>query len=211
VQWVPTAHSPDARFYAWSLSESVDLLLRDVALITRSRNHRVERREVSTRLLGLRSEGGLASGEGQVIDTRWTGIELGVQAFWSNPLLGIGWERFPAYAASRSDFGAIPTHDEFVRFAAELGAPGALLLLLIAVVAALGVRYLPRGPLRWGTLGLLVAGGVGLLFANGLVFAAASAPLAVGVGLACSASWPPRCRDPKEEGGVHTWDAAAGS
>jgi O-Antigen ligase len=186
VHWIPTADSPDARFYAWSLSKSLDLFIRDIALITGSGNHRIDRRQISTRLLGLRSEGGLASGEGQIIDTRWTGVELGAQAFRSNPLLGIGWERFPAYAASRSDFGAIPTHNEYVRFAAELGAPGALLLLLIAVVAALAVGHLPHGPLRWGTLGVLVAGGVGLLFVNGLVFAAASAPLAVGVGLACS-------------------------
>jgi O-antigen ligase len=211
VHWVPTADSPDARFYAWSLSESLDLFLRDVAFITRSGNHPVERRQISTRLLGLRSEGGLASGEGRIIDTRWTGVELGAQAFWSNPLLGIGWEQFPGYAASRSDFGAIPTHNEFVRFAAELGAPGALLLLLIAVVAALGVRHLPRGPLRWGTVGLLVAGGVGLLFVNGLVFAAASAPLAVGVGLACSASWPRRAKDESGTGGVPSPDPAARS
>jgi O-antigen ligase len=129
----------------------------------------------------------LAYGEARNIDTRRAGVELGVQTFWSSPLLGIGWERFPRYAAARRDFGAIPTHNEYVRFAAELGAPGAVLLLLIAVAASLGVRHHPRGPLRWGTLGLLVAGGVGLLFVNGLVFPAASAPLAVGVGLACSA------------------------
>jgi hypothetical protein len=111
-----------------------------------------------------------------------------VQAFRSSPLLGIGWERFPTYAAARAHYGRIPTHNEYLRFAAELGAPGALLLLFIALVAGLGMLHLPYGPLRWAILGVLVAGGVGLFFVNGLVVPSASAPLAVAVGLACSTS-----------------------
>ena len=91
-------------------------------------------------------------------------------------------------SSARRDFGAMPTHNEYVRFAAELGAPGLLLLLVIAAAAGQGVAHLPRGPLRWGTLGVLVVGAVGLLFANALVFSSASAPLAVGVGLACSST-----------------------
>jgi hypothetical protein len=188
LRWVPTADSPAARFYAWSNSGSVDLFLRNVELVTRSGDGPVETRRISTRLLGLRSEDSLTDREDRYIDSRWAGVELGAQAFWGDPLFGIGWERFPAYAAARRDFGAIPTHNEYVRFAAELGAPGVLLLLLIAAVAGLGVGHLPRGPLRWGTLGVLVVGVVGLLFANALVFSAASAPLAVGVGLACSST-----------------------
>jgi hypothetical protein len=188
LRWVPTADSPAARFYAWSNSGSVDLLLRNVELVTRSGDGPVETRPISTRLLGPRSEDSLTNREDRYIDSRWAGVELGAQAFWSDPLFGIGWERFPAYAAARRDFGAMPTHNEYVRFAAELGVPGVLLLLLIATVAGLGVGHLPRGPLRWGTLGVLVVGAVGLLFANALVFSAASAPLAVGVGLACSST-----------------------
>jgi O-Antigen ligase len=188
LRWVPTGDSPAARFYAWSNSGSVDLFLRNVELVTRSGDGPVETRRISTRLLGPRSEDSLTNREDRYIDSRWAGVELGAQAFWSDPLFGIGWERFPAYAAARGDFKAMPTHNEYVRFAAELGAPGVLLLLLIAAVAGLGVWHLPRGPLRWGTLGVLVVGVVGLLFANALVFSAASAPLAVGVGLACSST-----------------------
>jgi hypothetical protein len=188
LRWVPTADSPAARFYAWSNSGSVDLFIRNVELVTRSGEGPVETRLISTRLLGPRSEGSLPNREDRYIDSRWAGVELGAQAFWSDPLFGIGWERFPAYAAARRDFGAMPTHNEYVRFAAELGAPGLLLLLVIAAAAGRGVGYLPRGPLRWGTLGVLVVGAVGLLFANALVFSAASAPLAVGVGVACSST-----------------------
>ena len=187
LRWVPTADSRAARFYAWSNSGSVDLLLRNVELVTRSGDGPVETRRISTRLLGPRSEDSLTNREERYIDSRWAGVELGAQAFWSDPLFGIGWERFPAYAGARRDL-AMPTHNEYVRFAAELGAPGVLFLLLIAAVAGLGVGHLPRGPLRWGTLGVLVVGVVGLLFANALVFSAASAPLAVGVGLACSST-----------------------
>jgi O-Antigen ligase len=188
LRWVPTADSPAARFYAWSNSGSVDLFLRDVELVTRSGDGPVETRRISTSLLGPRSEDSLTNREDRYIDSRWAGVELGAQAFWSDPLFGIGWERFPPYAAERRDFGEMPTHNEYVRFAAELGAPGVLLLLLIAAAAGYGVGHLPRGPLRWGTLGVLVVGAVGLLFANALVFSAASAPLAVGVGLACSST-----------------------
>jgi O-antigen ligase len=187
LRWVPSADSPAARFYAWSDSGPVDLFLRDIELLTRSGNGQVETRLISTRLLG-QSKRILANREARYTDVRWAGVELGARAFWSNPLLGIGWEQFPGYAAARRDFGGIPTHNEYIRFGAELGIPGLLLLLLIAVAAGLGVRHLPRGPLRWGTLGVLVVGAVGLMFANALVFSSASAPLAVGVGLACSAS-----------------------
>jgi O-antigen ligase len=188
LRWVPTADSPAARFYVWSNSGSVDFFVRDVELLTRSGNRPVETRLISTRLLGPRSERGLADREDRYIDSRLAGVELGAQALWSNPILGIGWEGFPVYAAARREFPAMPTHNEFVRFGAELGTPGLLLLLLIAVAAGMGVRHLPGGPLRWGTLGVLVVGAVGLMFANALVFASASAPLAVGVGLACSST-----------------------
>jgi O-Antigen ligase len=202
VVWVPTAQSSAARFYVWwpRFTGSADLFLRKIVLTSRSRNGRIERRLISTRLLGPRPTSGRTNGEAGYIDARRAGLRLGEQAFRSSPLLGIGWERFPAYAAARAHFGQIPTHNEYVRFAAELGAPGVFLLLFIAVLAALGVRHLPRGPLRWGTLGVLVAGGVGLFFVNGLVVPPASAPLAVGVGLACSASRRQH-RPPREETG----------
>jgi O-Antigen ligase len=188
LRWVPTADSPAGRFYVWSNSGSLDFFVRDVELLTRSGNGSVETRLISTRLLGPRSEDSLTNREDRYTDSRWAGVELGAQAFWSDPVFGIGWERFPPYAKERRDFGEMPTHNEYVRFAAELGAPGVLLLLLIAAAAGYGVGHLPRGPLRWGTLGVLVVGAVGLLFANALVFSAASAPLAVGVGLACSST-----------------------
>ena len=82
----------------------------------------------------------------------------------SDPIRGIGGDRFPSYASSRSGVGAIATHDEFTRFAAELGLPGLIALAIIcaaAAHAALAIRRRPEAP---ALLGMLVASAICLCF-----------------------------------------------
>jgi hypothetical protein len=52
---------------------------------------------------------------------------LALAAFWDQPIRGIGWERFPEYVPPHSDRGALASHDEYLRIAAELGLVGLLL------------------------------------------------------------------------------------
>ena len=72
-------------------------------------------------------------------------------------------------------FGPLPTHDEYLRFAAETGILGLFLLLALAACAVIGVRRIRVEATRAALAGTLLAGAVSLLFVNGLVAPGAGA------------------------------------
>lgn len=179
LTWSPARESRDARVYFY-LSKRGAFELRSIAV--RSTDPRLSR-TLPTKLLGTRKRlpTSLLEAESGYVDAREGALRIAIDAFLSNPVRGIGWDRFPSYASTRSGVGAIATHDEFTRFAAELGLPGLIALLMIcsaAASAAVAIRRRPEAP---ALLGMLVASAICLAFANLLEAPAAGLPIAAAV------------------------------
>jgi O-antigen ligase len=194
LRWRPLANSPAARAYFWTESKPVTFDLRDIEIVSRGPTSEATMIPIDTRLLGseweqLRAE--IGDPEADYLSSRAEAARLSLRAVVDHPLLGLGWEEFPAYSESRSEFGRLSTHNEYLRFASELGIVGVLLLLIAGSIVVVGLVSEPS-PLRAELAGVLTAGAVGLMFINGLAVAAASIPLAVAAGLATAA--PPRQR-----------------
>ncbi len=126
-----------------------------------------------------------ADAEEDYAASRAEGLRLALRAIQSRPLLGIGWEQFPSYAERQSRYGLLATHNEYARFAAELGVPGFLLLVTALTATALAARRHPKTLTSLAAVGLGVTSAVGLAFSNALVSPSLSLPLAVAVGWVC--------------------------
>jgi len=201
LTWNPTARSPDARFYVWRLRGRDAFELRNVSIAAIGPTGRSTTKRINTVLLGsnyrreqrrLRALAG--SNERYYVQSRWRGARLAVTAFLDQPLRGIGWEEFPELSNRRLPFGHLPTHNEYLRFAAELGLFGFLLLAGIATTVLVAVRSGPRGRLHLAVVGALIAGGLSVLFVNGLVAPAAGGWLAIVCAVAVASSSYARAR-----------------
>ena len=120
------------------------------------------------------------------IASRWFAFETSLSAFASRPVQGIGWGRFVGYSATRGDFGNLPTHNEYLRVLAELGALGALLLLLVGIAIGRAAWNGPRDELGLAIVAMLTTGTVALVFINGLVKPFVMMPLVFAAALACA-------------------------
>ena len=193
--WTPSARSPDARLYVWRPRGRGSFELRDVSILAIAPSGSSVSKSIRTTLLGSGSRREqrrirvlAESGERYYIPSRWKGARLAVTAFFDDPLIGIGWEEFPELSNQRLAFGHLPTHNEYLRFAAELGILGLLLLVSIACITALALWSIPRGPLHRALAGTLIAGGLSILFVNGLVAPAAGGWLAIACAAAVASS-----------------------
>lgn len=190
LRWVPTRRSPSARLYAWQTQGRSAFLLSDIEIVTGSIRHGTRSsRVIPTKLAGFPGSRGPAELDKKLssyIDERLSGIRLAAEAFAVNPMRGIGWETFPHYAAAHGS-GEIPTHNEYMRIASELGVPGIFFLTLLgfATFRGLASARCERRTQAAGA-GIIAAGCVGLLFVNGLTVSAASLPLVLAVGLMCA-------------------------
>jgi O-antigen ligase len=128
--------------------------------------------------------------EQRYINSRTSAARIAVSAFVHNPVFGIGWEQFPVYASTRSGFGAIASHDEYLRFAAELGLPGLLAIGLLCIAAAWAAFGTRANRLGVALAGLLVAGAIDLGFGNLLEAPNVVLPLATAIGVAVAISQP---------------------
>jgi hypothetical protein len=208
LTWRPDSRAPDARLYVWRPNGDKPFEVRNIAIVAVGPDGRAHARSISPVLLGsqypreqerLRAISG--ADERYFIPSRSKGVRLAVRAFLEQPVHGLGWEQFPAFAQRRARFGALPTHNEYLRFAAELGLPGFLLLLALGATALAGLRSVPAGPTRMALVGAFIAGVVSLLFVNGLVAPASGAWLCIACGVAVAArakSVPRRVRNPEE-------------
>ena len=191
IRWTPTDDSPDARLYVWSGVTAADFRIRNVLIVARGPGGSPIRTAIPVRLRGsayLQREATRRKVEAREIASRRVGVELSVTAFASQPVRGIGWGRFNDVAATRSEFGRLPTHNEYLRFLAELGAVGVLLLGLVALTIGFAVRRAQRDEIGLALVGMLVTGGVGLLFVNGLATPMVTMPLAFAAAAACARS-----------------------
>ena len=126
-----------------------------------------------------------ADPEASYAASRAKGLRLAAQAVRSRPLLGIGWEQFPSYAARNSRYGLLATHNEYARFAAELGLPGLFLLVGALGAGAVAARRHANSAVRLAAIGIGVTSATGFAFANALVSPSLSLPLAVTLGWVC--------------------------
>lgn len=134
---------------------------------------------VSTTLLGTDSSA-LHTLEEGYIDSRRTGIELAAKAFASQPVRGIGTDRFPAFADARATYGALPTHNTYAQIAAELGAVGLLLFGVGGATLLLAARRSQAATrLRAASVGVVAAGSANLMFINALASPGMLLPLIV--------------------------------
>jgi O-Antigen ligase len=195
LTWYPSARSPDARFYVWRPHGRDAFELRDVSIVSIAPNGSSTTKRINTVLLGsnypreqrrIRQLAG--SDERYYVESRWKGARLAVTAFLDQPLRGIGWENFPDLSDRRLPFGHLPTHNEYLRFAAELGIFGFLLLVGIGGTALVALRSVPRGPVRLALMGAFIAGALSILFVNGLVAPAAGGWLGIACSVAVAAS-----------------------
>jgi O-antigen ligase len=183
LDWRPSRLARHARAYFW-LGADGAFELRSLAL---SRAKTGGRAAPAT---PLRPSGGGASGqrvlaraERGFVQARIGALRLAIDAFTSHPWRGIGWERFPTYAARRSGVGPIATHDEYVRFAAELGIPGMVALLLLALSVLWAVVSACSDGVAPALAGTVVAAAISLGFAN--LLETPDAALALATAAAC--------------------------
>lgn len=190
VRWRPTRRSPDARLYAWTPAAG-SFLMRRVSVTSGPAAGVARGRSIDTRLLGALSVRTARSRtDERDIDSRWEGVRLSLESFADHPVWGIGWGQFPALAASESKYGTLPTHNEYLRFVAELGMLGAAGMFALMALAARAAWRTADDDLGRAVLGVVLTGGVGLLFINGMVAPQVSAPLAIAVAVACARGRP---------------------
>lgn len=212
LRWRPAALSPWARFYVWAPRAGPGFQVRDVSAVIRGAGDPpAAPTPVSTRLRGNRL-GELSAQQAQRdardVRSRRVGALLALEAFGTQPLRGIGWGSFPAYSTAHSEFQGLPTHNEYLRFLAELGLVGSALLAAVALIIASALWRRRLDLIGRALLGMLATGGLGLVFVNGLAAPAVSVPLGLAAALACarmgwreplfadeaSAWWPPGAR-----------------
>lgn len=177
LQWHPSAESPKARLYVWQTGALSSFSIRDVT-VKDLNTPAVIRPSLALPGPELKEERDLS--------IRVVGASLAARALAQEPLIGIGWGNFPAYAAQAGPYGAIPTHNEYLRIAAELGVVGLVLLALVAASLVPGLRQLDQKPSRRAEGAALATGVVGMLFLNGLVSPASLPLVMVAAALASS-------------------------
>lgn len=184
LAWQPSTQAPDARLYLWVPRGTFELR---AVLFSRLG---AKATPISTELRGV--GGNLTSRlnrrESAYVRSRATGARLAIDAFLAHPLFGIGWERFPTYSASRSGVGTLASHNDYLRFAAELGVPGIVALLAVAFSIAWAASRARATLYGSAALGVLVAGAVELAFSNVLSVPAVVLPMATGVAVCIASS-----------------------
>lgn len=179
IAWAPTRDAAHARAYIWlPLGGEVTLSRLDFGqVLTRLK-------PLSTQLLGRVAI--FTSSESHFIQSRLDAAHLALELFIQKPLTGIGWEQFTNYSATRLHYGPLASHNEYLRYAAELGLPGLLFLVLsIATVTKSAIR-IPSTDVRVAAVACVVSGAVGLLFVNALEVPSISLPLFVSAALICT-------------------------
>lgn len=187
LRWVPARAGADARVYVWTKTPGA-LVLRSLS-VSRSLTSGAaagtgERLRVPAHATSSPNLAVLNHAEAGFVQSRQSALHLALVAFLNHPLSGIGWERFPAWAGRRLKTGAIATHNEYVRFPAELGIGGLIGIVLLCVATAWAAFRLRRHPRAGAVIGMLVAAAVVLAFANLLEAPAAGLAIATACAIA---------------------------
>jgi hypothetical protein len=211
VRWEAPAESPNLRMYVWTAAAGPAFQIRDVRTVARRFGGPPVTRTISPELTGNRFAeltAQLARIDARDIRSREVGVDLSWRAFRSAPVRGIGWGRFPEYSTAHSVFRDLPTHNEYLRFLAELGLVGTGLLALSGLIVAASFWRRRLDPVGLALLGMLVTGAAGLVFVNALEAPAAAAPLGLAAALACAR--PARREHPIADEAPELWSVGFG-
>ncbi len=179
IAWTPTGDAPHARAYLWlPLGGKIEL---DGLAFGPARTHL---KPLPTQLLGRVDT--FASSESHFVHSREDAAHLAVELFIQKPLTGIGWQQFTNYSATRLRYGPLASHDEYLRYAAELGLPGLLFLVLLITTVVRAAADISPIDLRVAAAACIVAGAVGLFFVNALEAPSICLPLFVSMALVCT-------------------------
>lgn len=190
LRWVPARAGTHARVYFWTKAPGA-FVLRSLSVSRSSTSGAAtgasagESLSVPAHATSSANLAVLNHAEAGFVQSRQSALHLALVAFLHHPLNGIGWERFPAWAGRRLRTGPIATHDEYVRFPAELGIGGLIGIVLLCVAVAWAAFRLRRHPRAGAVIGMLVAAAVALAFAN--LLEAPDAGLAIATACAIAA------------------------
>jgi O-antigen ligase len=181
LRWTPARAAANARLYVW-LPRGGTALLSGADFGRTATTSRA----LPLRLLGPTSIGASqAASESRYVRSREDAAGLALELFADNPLTGIGWQRFTAYSARDLHYGQLATHNEYLRFAAELGLPGLVFLLLAAVVVVGAALRAGQGTDAVAATACVATAAVGLVFVNALEVPSIALPLAVSAAVLC--------------------------
>ncbi len=200
LAWRPPSRSAHAALYLWQTAGPSTFAVSEVEVIARERSRPTQVVAIPQELEGSLYER-LAStatrAERRYMRSRLDAARLAFRAFRSEPLRGIGWGTFPAYADAHLDYGLLAAHDEYLAVAAELGIVGALLLALMVAALALGIRAVAARRARQGSpgavgapeaaaIGVLAAAAAGMVFVEALSTPQLSIPIALAAAVICA-------------------------
>jgi hypothetical protein len=190
LSWQPQRGAPHARLFVWRRAGVPGgFELRDVSVSAHLPGKAERVIPVPERLRGSLFEEmnpAAENEEDRYVNSRLDGAGLALDAFASNPLRGIGWGTFPAYADEHLDYGRLAAHDQYLSVAAELGLVGLLLLGLLGTAVVAGIRRSSPGTAEMAAIGAFVAAAAGLVFVEALPVPQLSIPLALTVAVLCA-------------------------
>jgi hypothetical protein len=187
LTWRPRSWSPHATIYLWQVGGSSTFSFQDVSVTTGGGG--TEEISVPGRLEGsiydrLRSTA--KRSESRYIESRLDAADLALDAFRSEPLVGIGWSTFPDYAAEHLDYGRLAVHNQYLAIGAELGIAGLVLTILLGAALVLGLRRMAPGRPEAAAIGLLASAAAGLIFVEALSTPQLSIPIAIAAAVLCA-------------------------
>lgn len=188
LRWRPKLRAPHASLYVWSPARPVRFVLADVKVVAKAPagNRRVL--AMPQKLAGSLYDhltSTAARSERRYLHSRLDASREAWHAFTSAPIVGIGWQTFPAYTAERLHYGALAAHNQYLAIAAELGLVGLLLAALFLAAVALAVRRNGNGEPDPAPLAMLLAAVVGVIFVEALPVPQLSIPLGIAAAILC--------------------------
>jgi hypothetical protein len=188
LRWRPRARSPHATLFIWSGARRGRFAIDEARVIARQDS------QTRTITAPLSLRGSLfdhlsteaTESESRYIESRLDAAELALDAFRSQPLVGIGWATFPEYAAVHLDYGELAVHDQYLALGAELGLIGILLFAAFAAGVITGVSRSGAGRTDAAAVGLLGAAAAGLVFVEALPTPQLSIPVALAAAVVCT-------------------------
>lgn len=179
--WRPTLASPDARLYVW-LPRGGTVMVSALTVAGGGARPKV----LPLRLLGPSDPSpAQRASESRYVHSREDAASLAWRLFREEPLTGVGWQRFTSYSATRLHYGPLATHNEYLRYAAELGLLGVVFLLVAVAAVTHAVMRIDGRTIGVAAAACVPAAAVGLGFVNALEVPSIALPLAISVAVLC--------------------------
>ena len=186
VNWQAAARGPRTSAYFWQSGGASAFELRNVRVRVQEPGAPASTATQRAELIGSVLDTRAHREEDRYLESRLDAAGLALEAFADEPIVGIGWDRFPELAARELDYGELATHNEYLRIAAELGIPGLLMLGFAGYVLVLAMRRAGRSAIASAAIGVTVTAAVAQLFLNGVGVAEASVAAVIAAAILCA-------------------------